>query len=179
MERKCLVLCSVLAAGLVRYCAASGQGGSQCFTHDDCTDPAQFCAWTTCKDSNLYLCSECQPCTQCRCDSDSIDFECPQTKCPGQPYNSVRFLQGEFYNFSNIPGESYSCLRRFVVSGNIFSLSQLPIFSQHPATVANFSEPPRVSTLCPTYVRSGILKEVENLELQVIVSSEGNNRPYR
>ena len=158
-----------------KYAASLGIDQYQCLTHDDCTDSAHFCAWTTCNSTKSFSCSECKPCTLCTCDSDSIDFQCPQKQCPGQPYSSVRFVQGEFYNFSNLQLQGYTCLRRFLVSGNIFSLSQLPIFTQHPATVATFDESVPLSVLCPAYVRSGIFvpSKTPDTTFQAVVSSEG------
>jgi hypothetical protein len=154
---------------------------AQCFTHYDCSDPQHFCAWNVCEDEagESYRCGTCKPCSACLCDTNSTDFQCPLDRCPAQPINGVRFLQGYFHNHSvlgQVPG--YNCIRRLVVTGNLFSIMQLPMYTLHPATTAIFNESDSLSSACPSYTRSGIFKSPlvlinGSLTLNVVVSSEG------
>jgi hypothetical protein len=164
---------------------AASQTFTQCFTHDDCSDTHQFCAWTLCEDTvgGSYPCGTCKPCTECLCDTDSTDFRCPSDRCPTQPINGVRFLQGFFHNHSairQVPG--YNCVRRLVVTGNIFSIMQLPVYALHPATTAILNESDSLSSICPSYTRTGVFKSsldpINNtLKLDATISSEGAPPP--
>jgi hypothetical protein len=154
---------------------------AQCFAHDDCSDPQHFCAWSECEDEvgERYPCGGCKPCTECLCDSDSSDFRCPLDRCTAQPINGVRFLQGFFHNHSvleQVP--DYNCVRRLVITGNIFSIIQLPVYKLHPATTAMFNESDSQISKCPSYTRHGILKSSRELingtlKLVAVISSEG------
>ena len=152
-----------------------------CFTHSDCSDAQKFCAWTIGLDGagESYPCGACKPCSECLCDTDSADFQCPPDRCPAQPINAVRFLQGLYFNRS-VLGRSpdYSCVRRLVVTGSVFSITQIPLYNRHPATTALFNESDILSFICPSYTRSGILKSTSKLingtlKLVAVISSEG------
>ena len=178
-----LVIYEVLTAIFGRHHVVS-QELAQCFTHNDCSDPQHFCAWAACDDGGgeSYPCGTCKPCSACLCDTDSTDFRCPSDRCTAQPIG-VRFLQGHFHNYSvlgQVPG--YICARRLVVTGYMFSIMQLPVYNLHPATTAIFNESDSLSSICPSYTRSGILKSTlelinGSLKLVAVISSEGLRPP--
>ncbi len=131
----------------------------RCFEHRDCAED-QFCAWAECTDGtgHIFACGSCKPCAECSCDTEAVDFECPQSNCPAQP-KGVRFLQGEFYNISYFEQDPrYKCVRKFVVSGETFTFLQLPVYALHPATTAELNPPEFLLEQCPSYNRFGVLK---------------------
>jgi hypothetical protein len=156
---------------------------TNCFTHEDCVHPSYFCAWVDCFDENgnPLRCGRCRPCEECICDINSADFQCPTFKCPAQPIDAVRFLQGAFHNHSDLaqaPG--YQCVRRLVITGNMFAMQQLPVYTLHPADLAIFNETGLVFSGCPSYSRSGLLRNSQTmanngLKLDAIMSSEGTS----
>ncbi len=153
----------------------------KCFSHDDCIEAGHFCAWTKCIDDKgtAYACGGCRPCEECICDVNSTDFQCPLLQCPNQPINGVRYLQGAFFNHSKLQIPGYHCVRRFVVMGSTFSLIQSPIYILHPATKAKLDEVDILTTVCPTFSRSGVLGKMLNLSsravhLNAFISSEGD-----
>jgi hypothetical protein len=153
----------------------------QCFAHNDCSDPQHFCAWSVCEDEvgERYPCGGCKHCSACLCDSDASDFQCPLDRCKSQPINGVRFLQGFFHNHSvleQVP--DYNCVRRLVITGHIFSITQLPLYKLHPATTAILNESNSLTSICPSYSRHGNLRSSHEfingtLKLVAIISSEG------
>jgi hypothetical protein len=154
----------------------------QCFTHGDCLTPGQFCAWSTCfgETGESYSCGSCRPCEKCGCDKDSTDFSCPAISCPIQPINGVRFLQGRFNSRSSLPeAPDYDCVRQFEVIGNMFSISQLPIYSLHPSTTATLNEADIPFSDCPSYTRSGVIDGPQvqmngQIKFNATISSEGD-----
>lgn len=167
----CIVRCSVL----------KDQTFPICFSHTDCVGPDDFCAWTNCteNDGQSYSCGRCRPCADCICDDYSIDFQCPSAKCPAQPINGVRFLQGEFVNYSVVVQmPNYTCFRRLVVSSSMFSFEQIAVFTSHPASMTGFTQPVLLSSLCPAFLQSGVLNisnrmDQSVLDVQAIVLSQG------
>jgi hypothetical protein len=154
----------------------------QCFTHDDCLQPGHFCAWSTCfgEAGDSYSCGNCKPCEKCSCDQDSIDFSCPTIRCPDQPINGVRYLQGKFNNVSSLlEAPDYHCVRQLEVTGNIFSISQRPFYALHPATTAALNEPDGLFSECASFTRSGVISGAPEemngqIKFDVIISSEGD-----
>lgn len=164
---------------------ANGQALQVCFSHDECPD-TQFCAWANCTDNvgNPYPCGLCQPCAQCTCDNYATDYQCPLSRCPQEPFKAVRFLQGEFYNSMNLTQvEGFACMRRFVVTGSMFSFIQLPTYIMHPANMAVLQESSLLTLYCPTYVLSGVLEPMPTkdysssdiLNLRAIITSQGDH----
>ena len=151
-----------------------------CFSHSTCSQDS-FCAWHTCQDElgTNFSCGLCEPCALCVCNSDSIDLTCPLSHCPSQPSGQVRFLQGIFYNRSNMSGfPTYNCVRRFVISGSIFSFLQIIVHSSHPASITNINVSLSAAVSCPTVSLSGVINSSTaaadgTLDLDVAVTSEG------
>jgi hypothetical protein len=172
---------ALLVVGCIMMAYIPVAQAQQCFSHDDCTETAHFCAWTKCQNDagSAYSCGRCMPCEECICDMNATDFRCPLVQCPSQPINGVRFLQGAFYNHSTLQVQSHYCVRRFVVMGNMFSLVQLPVYNLHPATTATFNQTD-VLPSCPNYARSGVLRSTfellsNGLRLKALLSSEGGS----
>jgi hypothetical protein len=165
----------------VLYAANEQAQSTVCYSHDSCGE-AHFCAWANCttEAGSLYPCGICKPCAQCICDSDAIDYECPLRQCPQQPLNGVRFLQGEFYDISNLnQNDGYACVRRFVVTGSMFSFLQLPVYTDHPANSPVLNQSALTPLLCPTYLITGVLEsqvssDPKTLSLRALLTSEGN-----
>ena len=175
------VICRRVVLLLVLGVVLDAENSLPCFVHDDCLQPDQFCAWSTCigRAGDSYSCGKCRSCDECRCDQDSTDFHCPVIRCPAQPINGVRYLQGKFDSQSSLlETPDFQCIRQLVVSGNVFSISQRPIYSLHPAITAILNESDAAILACPSFSRSGVLGglQVENgqIRLDVIVSSEGD-----
>ena len=118
---RCTILMIILSFPLRQYTKAEI---ATCYSHDDCLNTSEFCGWSTCVDpyAREYRCAECTGCSNCKCDWDSIDGSCPRTRCPGQPSSAVRFLQGAFYNETEIfTPIDFVCMRRLSFSGSTFS----------------------------------------------------------
>jgi hypothetical protein len=74
----------------------------------------------------------------------------------------------------------YQCVRRLVITGNMFAMQQLPVYTLHPADLAIFNETGLVFSGCPSYSRSGLLRNSQTmanngLKLDAIMSSEGTS----
>ena len=157
------------------------ENSTQCFAHDDCLQPGHFCAWSICIDEtgDSISCGMCRPCKMCICHKDSTDFFCPTRRCPAQPVG-VRFLQGRFHSHSTLfKAPDYDCIRQFEITGNVFSISQLPIYSSHPATTGILNGSDIILSECSSYTRSGVLGSLHvqpngQIKFDVIVSSEGD-----
>lgn len=187
--RKC-VICVVLCA-LIRHANSQDANGSQpinktyCWNHTVC-GLDQFCALSTCRDyqGRNYSCGACERCNQCVCDADSIDLACPQNRCPSQPSEGVRFIQGVFADRFRIPGFlDYICVRRLVISGASISFLQTVIHGQHPASIINAIIPAGTAGNCMTMSLSGIiyssaLNPSGAVDLEVAVTSEGPRIVY-
>ncbi len=158
---------------------ASKFNETKCFSHENCSDTSEFCAWVQClgSDGSVYNCGSCRPCSMCICNSNSTDNVCPKDRCPSQPTFGVRYWQGEFYGLTEIPTDTtFTCVRRLAIFGNAFFLSQIPVSNVHPASTATLHIPN--SSHCESYTRSGVLKNtlyVSNGEylMNVIITSEG------
>jgi hypothetical protein len=150
-----------------------------CLDHNNCPE-SLFCAVSKCTDDfgRNFSCGECKPCVECRCHVDAFDGSCPQQRCPNQPTDGVRFLQGPFHAFSLLPGvTTHFCVRRLLFTSGTFSDIQAAVRVDHPASAApaNLSA---LSELCPSFVRIGAVvnttfREDGTFAVDVFVSSEG------
>ena len=159
-----LMISSILIRSLERVNSCSNNG--ECGTD-------QFCARTICANKTSSVCGVCSPRQQCYCDSDSMNDKCPS---PNFELHAVRFLQGQFRSSVSIdhaPG--YECVRQLSVTGNIFSLIQYPMFTQHPASTLIISD--QVAAGCSGVAKFGLLETVDLTSgaatLTATVSSEG------
>jgi hypothetical protein len=156
-----------------------------CFDHSGCPEN-KFCAPSKCTDDfgRYFPCGECKPCSACRCHADAIDHSCPQKRCPDQPSDGVRFLQGPFYAHSPLAGiTTHLCVRRLLFTSGTFSDVQAAMRNDHPASAAptNLSG---LSALCPSFLRIGAVINVTIREdgafaVDVFISSEGFPVPTR
>ncbi len=91
----------------------------------------------------------------------------------------MRFLQGTFRNQTTIQAAGYGCIRRLVVNGDIFSFSQFPVFTTHPASTATLDQAKAEDILeCPSFFKSGVFAGMTSISSEVIrmnatISSEG------
>jgi hypothetical protein len=153
---------------------------STCFNHEECSNPSEFCAWVQCQndDGTKYMCGRCKPCSMCLCNTNATDFQCPRKRCPLQPVYGIEFWQGIFYNATPMQTHpNVTCIRRFAVVGNFFSMLQIPISTSHPAKSATLNAP--ISSECQALARSGVLSASDYesngvYSLKMIISSEGN-----
>jgi hypothetical protein len=130
-----------------------------CYRHQDCQN-GTFCGWSACPSVNglTYACGICKSCADCVCNRDSVDYVCPTYQCPDSPTEGIRFLQGLFLNSSEIksaPG--YTCFLKITISGNMFSILQIPVYTLHPATTATLIDAAALEPECPSISRSGVL----------------------
>ncbi len=136
-------------------------GTDICFAHDEC-QATKFCAWSTCiyTDGRNLSCGVCKPCSSCLCDTNSIDSACPRNRCPAQPSEGVRYLQGVFLGDTQVDNSNYSCARRLIISGGTIHFLQIRVHEGHPATqeVLNISDN---FTACPSFVFSGIIVDTD------------------
>jgi hypothetical protein len=151
-------------------CAVSLQL-NQCTSHSDCSNMNEFCSSTPC--SGALMCGACRPSTECYCDNDSID-----SQCPGHPALAVRFLQGIFRNQTALQVPGYECIRRLVVTGVMFTFSQFPVFTSHPASTATLDMTEELTSGCPSLFKSGVFPGMtgissEVIKMNAIISSEG------
>lgn len=159
-----------------------------CSSHRECARRSDFCAFETCLDDRglTYRCGLCKPCIFCNCDSDSIDGQCPVLRCPDQPSSSVRFLQGSFWNVTDVITSAssstgnYRCIRLLEVVGGSYSLLQMSVVSNHPADM-EVNAPVAVSTVCPHFAFHGSSSgrwrvSIKEVEASVHVTSEGAGR---
>ena len=157
----------------------------ECIFHTDCTD-GSFCAASSCSDAlgRKYLCGACKPCSECVCNADAVDGACPISKCPEQPTNSVRFLQGPFFARALIHGfPTHVCVRRLLFDAGSFFDVQAAIRIDHPASAEPVNET-TVGVHCPAFTRVGVLVDIsapspltgEAHILDVVVTSEGPSR---
>jgi hypothetical protein len=156
---------------------------TECFNHENCSDTTSFCSWVPCysSDGTAYKCGACRPCSMCLCNTDSIDFVCPASRCPAQSISGMRYWQGSFFSSTTISSNPpLACHRRLRIAGNTVSLVQIPVSNTHPANSARIDLPNTVE--CPAYARSGVLVST-TLEsngqhaLRVIITSEGIDIP--
>ena len=144
-----------------------------CRNHGECLSSDEFCSRIPCVGS---VCAICRPLSQCFCDEDSIDRRCPY---PAYPAFAVRYLQGVFRNRSAItkaPG--YECLRRLVVTGSVFSMSQYPVLAQHPASKATLNFTEDISSECFSFTKYGVFDKIiglssDTVNFKITASSEG------
>jgi hypothetical protein len=161
-------------------CSEQQATSNGCFSHEDCLNPSDFCAWVQCQndDGTTYNCGRCRPCSLCLCNTNATDFECPSQRCPSQPAYGVKFWQGVFYN--STPLRIYpnvTCVLRFAVFGNMFSILQIPVPNNHPAESATLNIP--ISSECQGFARSGVMHSSAYesngvYSLNMIISSEGS-----
>ncbi len=147
---------------------------NQCASHSECSNINEFCSRAAC--DGALICGVCKPSAECYCDGDSIDDQCPST---GHPTLAVRFLQGTFRNQTAMQVPGYECIRRLVVSGNMFVFSQFPIFTAHPASSATLDLTEEVIRECAGIFKSGVFEGItgistESTRLNATVSSEGS-----
>ena len=174
-----LYLIFAAIANAVHVVADLNQTRIDCLDHGECA-AASFCATSSCNDAlgRKYLCGLCMPCNQCLCNSDAVDGACPINKCPAQPTDSVRFLQGPLFARMAIPGAStHVCVRRLLFDAGSFFDVQAALRIDHPASAkpVNISS---IDAICPAYTRAGLILGIsippgEPILLQVIVTSEG------
>ena len=152
-------------------------GEDQCFDHRNCS-VLEFCGWAQCQSNGIeYSCGRCMPCSMCICNSNSVDFECPRNQCPDQPVYGVLFWQGIFYSTTDLQSDpNFKCVRRLAIVGNSFSMLQVPVSKNHPASSATMPTPN--STDCFGHSRSGVLKgsvykSQGQYTLSMAVTSEG------
>ena len=107
---------------------SSWVSSSGCIDHSECNQN-EFCKITWCNswEGWFYKCGNCVPCSQCLCNEDSITQACPSDRCPAQPAESVRFLQGRFSNSYPIPGTNYSCVFTIKFEGLLFEHVQVAV----------------------------------------------------
>ena len=163
-------------------CLGSAQSASRnatvCFSHDNCTNPSEFCAWVKCQsdDGSTYNCGSCRPCSMCMCNSNSTDNMCPQDRCPSTPAFGVLYWQGIFYgSVPMITDPTFTCFIRLAIFGNLFFFLQLPVSNTHPASSAALNFPN--SSECTSFTQAGVLKSTPYVNgeyiLNLIVTSEG------
>jgi hypothetical protein len=153
-----------------------------CFDHAGCQEN-RFCAWSNCTDNKgrNISCGTCKSCTSCLCDTDSIDSACPRSRCPNQPSQGVKFLQGAFLGHGRLEKASnFICTRRLTISGAAIAFLQVPIHDGHPAsqTILNISS--AAAADCPNVALSGVIIEStatvgadSAVKLHVAVTSDG------
>ena len=174
-----IVILSILVLQI--NCISDAQSSAlECFKHEDCRN-GTFCGWMNCPsfDGMSYPCGTCRNCSECACHRDSIDFECPVDRCPYTPNDGIRYLQGLFLNISDMssaPG--YTCNLRLAITGNVFTLLQIPVYNLHPVTTATFSSNADLEPECPTISLTGVLHAsdliIEGVLLvNVTLSSQG------
>ena len=180
---RCTVVAIIQALYMsLKSFAAGNEMMNGCFDHEECA-ANKFCGWSNCLDETgrRFSCGKCKPCSECTCNSDSTDFECPRARCPASPVNGVFFFQGEFFNFTDIQQIlGYRCIRRLTISSRIFSFFQLPVYVLHPANTATLDETELLTRACPSYLHSGVISRFVSvdgnfLDLTIIISSEGTN----
>ncbi len=142
-----------------------------CASHSECSNMDDFCSRTACV--GALACGICRPSAECYCDSDSIDNQCPYS-----PTLAVRFLQGTFQNQTALDVPDYECIRRLVVTGNMFIFSQFPVFTMHPASTAKLDRTEAVISNCSSFVKSGVFAGMAGISSEVVrmnatISSEG------
>jgi hypothetical protein len=150
-----------------------------CHDHKGCPE-SRFCAQSECTDDfgRNFSCGDCKPCAECRCHADAIDHSCPQQRCPDQPTDGVRFLQGPFYSQAPLAGvPTHLCVRRLLFTGGTFSDMQAAVRTDHPASAAP-ADLPALAALCPSFVRIGAVanttaREDGSFAVDVFVSSDG------
>eukprot|EP00960_Hanusia_phi_P063209 765399-Hanusia_phi.AAC.1 len=130
---------------------------SMCSTHSEC-GASQFCKWEFCKggDNWFYVCGMCRPCSECKCNDNSFTGSCPPDKCPAEPTQEVRYLQGGFENMRLLPDNASFCYYRLELKGSQFTEQQqiLPLFSS--SSDASVQE--QQDLQCPTLARSGVFE---------------------
>ena len=146
---------------------------NQCASHSECTNINEFCSRAHC--GGAFMCGVCRPSAECYCDGDSIDYKCPS---PGYPTFAVRFLQGIFRNQTAMQAPGYECIRRLVVSGNMFTFSQFPVFTAHPASTATLNLADESISECAGHFKSGVFAGMtaispETTSINATISSEG------
>ncbi|EKX31885.1 hypothetical protein GUITHDRAFT_121933 [Guillardia theta CCMP2712] len=107
---------------------SSWVSASGCIDHSECKQN-EFCKITWCNswEGWFYKCGNCVPCSQCLCNEDSITQACPSDRCPAQPAESVRYLQGRFSSTHPIPGTNYSCVFAIKFEGLLFEHVQVAV----------------------------------------------------
>jgi hypothetical protein len=153
-----------------------------CFDHDVCPENS-FCALRDCIDflGRNISCGTCKECTSCHCDTDSIDSACPRIRCPDQPSQGVRFLQGVFLGHDRLGNASnYFCTRRLTISGATIAFFQTPVHDGHPASQAVLNISGAALVDCPIVALSGVIIETaatvgsgSAVRLQVAITSDG------
>jgi hypothetical protein len=152
----------------------------QCTSHSDCSNMNEFCSRIPC--AGASLCGACRPSAECYCDSDSIDSQCPSS---GRPTLAVRFLQGIFRNQTTMQAPGYECIRRLVVTGVMFTFSQFPVFTSHPASTATLDMTEELTSGCPSLFKSGVFPGMtgiissELIKMNATISSEGAVATFR
>ena len=175
------LICIIFAAfHAVRVAAETNQTGAECLDHRECAI-GSFCAASSCSDGlgRKYLCGICEPCSECLCHKDAVDGACPINKCPDQPAESIRFLQGPLFARTTISGvPTHVCVRRLLFDTGSFFDVQAAIRVDHPASAASINLT-SVNAQCPAFSRAGLLlglstSTLQTFVLNVVVTSEGN-----
>ena len=153
-----------------------------CYDHTECQTNT-FCAWSSCIDpkGRNFSCGTCKVCTRSLCDSDSIDFACPRSRCRDQPSEGVRYLQGVFLGHAHLKNAShYVCTRRLTMSGSSISFLQIPVHDRHPASQAVPNISSAATAECPSFTLSGVIIESiatagpdSAVSLRVAITSDG------
>jgi hypothetical protein len=175
----------LFAVVLEVYCSQGDQTldeANTCFDHAECQADA-FCAWSISIDSKgrNISCGICKKCIFCRCDVDSIDSACPQSRCPDQPSQGVRYLQGVFLGHARLKYAShYICTRRLTMSGATIAFLQSPVHDGHPASHAMLNISSAAAADCPSVALSGVIIEStatmgpdRAVSLRVSITSDG------
>ena len=100
---------------------------SECTKHDQCPAGA-FCKWSW-TDSNegwFYVGGVCRACSACECNGDAVDGNCPRDKCPMQPSQEVRYLQGAFEH-TRVLDKGVACVYVLDVQGSFFRETQVDL----------------------------------------------------
>ncbi len=176
----------VMCVSCIYFCCADiREQELKCSAHADCAENSQFCAWTTCKDYSgwVYKCGQCKNCSQCFCNADSIDYACPQSRCPASPHKGMRELSGSWTLLSDIQEPktyNFLCVRRVSFSGRMFSDMQMVVSLADPgrADGPNAEHIQNAENFCKPFDRSGhfhttVLADHAVLKLSILSAREG------
>jgi hypothetical protein len=155
---------------------------NSCFDHAECQEN-KFCAWSNCIDfeGRNISCGTCKSCSFCHCDTDSIDSSCPRIRCPNQPSQGVRFLQGVFLGHGRLKNaSSYICTRRLTISGAAIAFLQVPIRDGRPDSQTILKISSAAASECPNLALFGVIVKStatvgadSAVRLHVAVTSDG------